>query len=164
MALATPNPTADIKLVFSQLPDGRLGVDYALTPSGDLAFVTGINRLVQEVTRWLLTPRGNNPFDPTYGNALFSLMGRPANQDTSAFIAMVDQTQADLVSRQSTEAASGFLALDEQIDHFENVTAQLQTGQGGGLQLGSVLLGFTVISKGGASKTLIVPFTLTVAA
>lgn len=54
---------------------GAATIDLALTPSGDLALVTGITKLVQAVSRFLMTPKGSLVSQPGYGNSLLYQVG-----------------------------------------------------------------------------------------
>lgn len=160
MVLTTP--TADLRLVYSY--DDARGVtvvDLALTPGGDLALVAGSDRLAQDVTRWLLTPQGADPTDPTYGNPLYSLVGRPAGPDPAGTLQqMVTQAEGAFLSRQQQEAALGYLALDQQVDHFTDVQvdAVLPSGNTATVSAGvgsvpvvpaAYRLSFTIVTRAG---------------
>jgi|GEM_PF-2670825 len=152
-------PTADLKLSFSLNADNQLVVDAPFGPSGDLQLVTGINRLIQDIVRWLLTPQGDNPLDPTYGNPLFAELGRPSGDVGSIFVSMVTQAQNYFLVRQQQMAAQGLLALDEQVQAFTDL--QVTIGDGSVLTIGQVLVQFTVISRAGTTAQLVAPFSVT---
>ena len=122
-------PTADLALSFTPSAiGGPLVVDFVLTPAGDLALVTGVDRLAQDVTKALYTPLGADPFNPTYGNALINEIGHPVQPTTDYYIDLLHQFEADFIAKQATDAAAGFLSLDEQADRFEELNVQILNG------------------------------------
>jgi hypothetical protein len=155
--------TGDLKLLFGINAQGTLTVDFARTPNGDLALVTGLPKLVQEIIRWLLSPIGSNPLQPTWGNPLFGLLGQPSG-GTDIMRAMVEQAEASFIALQASAAAQGFLALDEQVDHFENLHIALggsPNPNGVHLPVGTAVISFTVVARSGASQNAFLPFSLT---
>jgi phage baseplate assembly protein W len=153
MALTTP--TADIGLIYTApgVLDASAGqVELALTPAGDLQRVVGLRRLQQDITRWLLTPRGAVPFEPSYGNPLLVLWGRPVDLALSDVASMVASAEDDFVQRQALAAAQGYLALDEQVDHFENVQIDQPTPM-------AISVTFTVVARSGSAAPLTITLT-----
>ena len=55
---------------------GRVSTSSMLTPTGDLATVSGMAKLRQWVTKWMLTPRGSTWMSPDYGNPLIDQVRR----------------------------------------------------------------------------------------
>jgi hypothetical protein len=49
--------------------------DLALKPNGEVQTVTGRQRLVQELSCWILEPVGTDPAYPNFGSTLTSLVG-----------------------------------------------------------------------------------------
>jgi hypothetical protein len=94
-------------------------VDFVQTNTGDLGQVTGIARLMQSILMWLLTPQGQNPFDPNYGNPFYAELGRPLNQGSQQlFLDMLNACEATFLTNQSQAAQAGQLTDDEMVDHF----------------------------------------------
>ena len=146
-------PIADLKMTFAANTAGQVVVDVPLTSAGDFALVTGINRLVQDIARWLLCPSGQNPFQPQYGNPFYGQLRRPlpARQVAStSFLAMLEASEAYFLQVQATAAAQGTLSLDEQVDHFENQSVDTSVP-------GTTVISFVVVSKAGTQAQATVP-------
>lgn len=113
-------PTADIAVTYTWDPtQNGFVIDMPLTPWGDLPLVAGPSRLQQDVTRWLQAPQGSDPTNPTFGNPLFALPGRPMSGNPAVTIAsMVTQAEAYFLASQQAAAMAGFVSTDEQVDHF----------------------------------------------
>jgi len=116
-------PTADWALVYSG-PPGRQVVDISFVPNRDIRLVRGPAKLAQDIILWLQTPRGARFTDPTYGNALYGVLGQAIAADLSVYSEMVLSAEAAFLAQQARAAASGFLALDEQLASIDgtNVT------------------------------------------
>lgn len=163
MSFSSPlaTPTSDLKIAYSvDAASGSLVVEWPLSPYNDLSLIAGTPRLVQDVVRWLLTPVGSNPLDPTFGNPLFSLLGRPSGDLTDVFFSMVKQAEGDFLARQQQAAAQGFLSLDEQVDSFSDPT--ITFGDGNLTPFGSASVSFTIYTRSGVASQALVPFSLTV--
>jgi hypothetical protein len=144
---------ADFRLIFTpNLATGEVVQDFVLTPQGDIALVTGIDRLVQMIILWLLTPLGVNPWDTTYGNPYYSQLGRIAGPDLQeTYLAMLDTCQAAFLSTQEQAAQAGQLTQDEMVAKF---SAQHISVVG----VGQVMVSFTIVAQSGASTSVNVPF------
>lgn len=87
-----------------------LGIDengeLMLTPDGDLALVSGIQRVAQDVWMLAVTPVGANYADPRYGSQLPGLVGRrmPDQQRLDAYAAYLARQVKAL---QAKRAAAG---------------------------------------------------------
>lgn len=152
-ALLSVQPVSDLKLTFVPNPaTGTIEVDLTLSPAGDLALVSGVDRLVQMIVLWLLTPQGQNPWDPGYGNPFYLQLGRPVGADhEQLYLDMLDACEQAFLASQDQAAQAGQLTADELVDHFtdQSVTA---TGPG------STQVSFTVVAKSGAVQGLNLPF------
>lgn len=157
MATITPTlttPTADFSFSYGrQTIDGApvTVVDMDLDPSGDVALVTGAERLVQDIVRWLMCPQGSYPFDPTYGNPLWAQVGRPATATTNDYLAMITHAEAAFLLGQARDAAAGYLSLDEQIATIKDQKVTRPTPN-------TVTVSFTVVTKAGTALPVILPF------
>lgn len=155
MALLTS--TSDIGLFYSVDPiTHQLTVDFRLTPSSDLLLVTGVERVKQDVLRWLLTPQGST-LDPDYGNPFLTLWRSPMEADVSLYEAMIEQAEADFIARQSHAAAQGFIDDTSLIDRFDDTHVDLAVP-------GLVVVSFTVVTRSGDAARTVAPFSLTVGA
>lgn len=155
--MALTAPIADWALVYSVDPaTGQLVVDMGLTAARDLQLVVGIQRLQQDVLRWLLTPQGTD-FDPGFGNPLFGVLGSPTMADPSEYEAMVEQAQVDFIQRQALAAAQGYLDDTEMVAAFTDVHVDLSVP-------GSVSVSFTIQTRAGQSARLLAPFQISIAA
>lgn len=150
MSSAVTTPTSDIWLDYSAGSNGEIEVDFVHDSSGDYKLASGGDRLRQDVLRWLLTPIGQNPFDPGFGNPLFGLLGR-ATGSAQPFLDMLRQAQQYFIQRQSDDAAQGWLSLDEQIDHFGPPTIKNPSP-------GVVTLSFLIYTKSASSVSVTAPF------
>ena|SRR5579885_353660 len=147
MTLSTP--TADLALLYDFDPaTAQFTVGLGLTAGGDLAVVAGPDRLMQDVTRWLLAPQGSNPFDPQWGNPLIGQLLRPQAADTSVYLDMVRQAEDYFISQQASAAALGFLSTDEQV---ASITATVST------QAGQVTVAYTIVARSGDQRTATLP-------
>lgn len=152
-------PIGDWRHTFTVNPvTGEIVVDLALAPNGDLNVVTGIDRLVQMVIFWLLTPQGHVPWDPRYGNPFYWQLGRPVNGDVQqTFLDMLDACEHAFLTNQDQAAQAGHLSSDEMVDSFiDNQVNVIAPGQ--------VVVSFTIVARSGASKSLNVPFATNLAA
>jgi hypothetical protein len=139
-------PTADLAQTYA--PDtasGIVTVELGLSPDGDLGAVAGIDRLAQDVTKFLYTPVGADPMNPDYGNALWGDIGQPQVADPALYAAALDASLADFAARQEADAASGLLATDEQLDHWEQTGIAL----GGG----TLTIGLRLFARSGEETT-----------
>jgi len=113
-------PTADLGASYTLDPiAGAVVVDLTPSADGDLGVVTGISRLAQDVTKFLYTPPGADPFNPSYGNALWADIGQPLAANLADYGATLDASLADFAARQQADAAAGLLATDEQLDTWD---------------------------------------------
>lgn len=163
-----PSPVSDIKLQwYIDSTTGRLTVDVVRAPDGTLMTVHGADRVVQDVTRWLLTPLGSDPNNPSFGNPLFSQLGRPSSNTTEVIRDMVSQAQQYFIQYQSQAAAQGYLSTDEQVQQFTNLLV-LQSGDidslGNTVPLGTLFISFDVVLLSGDSIPVRLPFLLSTAA
>ena len=144
---------ADFRLAFSpNLVTGEVVQDFVLTPQGDIALVTGIDRLVQMIVLWLLTPLGANPWDPTYGNPYYSQLGRIAGPDLQeTYLSILDTCQAAFLATQEQAAQAGQLTQDEMVAKFTNQQVAV-------VGVGQVMVSFTIVARSGASTSVNVPF------
>lgn len=148
--MAQVDPTQDWTLSFTPNGDGTVTVDLALSPSGDVQFVSGIDRLRQDVLLWLLTPQGCRPLDPTYGNPLYGLLMRPGSVDVSGYTAIVQQMQDAFVQQQQYAVAQGYLSADEQVDSFTDPVIDASSP-------GTVVVNFTIVAASGGSASVTLP-------
>jgi hypothetical protein len=122
-------PTADLGQSYA--PDPRSGivtVDLVPAVDGDLGTVAGSSRLAQDVTKFLYTPVGADPFSPDYGNPLWGDIGLPVAADVGTYGAALESALADFAARQAADAATGQLATDEQLDSWDPPTLSLAGG------------------------------------
>jgi hypothetical protein len=105
-------PTTDLGMSFTTTPDGQVVLDYRVGADGDLALVSGTDRLAQDVTKWLYTPPGADPFTPEAGNTLYADVGQPAAPDLSAYAQTIDATLTDFAARQQADLAAGTLVAE----------------------------------------------------
>ena len=105
-------PTTDLAYTFGATPDGQIMVDYVLSADGDLAVVSGVARLAQDVVRWLYTPPGADPYTPAAGNRLYAEVGQPVAADLAHYVQAVDATLSDFAACQQLDLAAGNLAAD----------------------------------------------------
>jgi DNA-binding transcriptional MocR family regulator len=76
--------------------------------------VRGINKLVNEVAKCLLTPVGTDPLDPTYGTQLTNLMGaNVTTQDAQEVLQLSIQQASDTLT--AYQAAQTNVPSDEQL-------------------------------------------------
>jgi|SRR5215469_1331728 len=140
-------PISDFGFVLTpDLEAGGTAVELDTTPAADVRLVAGPARLQQMVRWWLLMDEGQNPFAPTDGNPMLGLLLRPST-DPGALYGMIDQCEANFLLRQRADAAGGYLAADELVDHFET-PAVVATG------LYSARLDFVVVSAAGSATSL----------
>jgi hypothetical protein len=141
----------DLQLVFSQNPTtGQLILSLPLTSQGSLATVSGPARMVQRVIRYFLTPRGSLPYDPSYGNPLFALLGTPAARDASQWLTWLRQAEYEFLTRQTQDLQAGQLATDETV-------AAISGEQVGFPTPFLVTLAFSVQSQAGVAYSLPAP-------
>lgn len=152
-------PIADFRLTLVPNHDtGEVQVDLGLTNAGDLAVVTGIDRLVQTIVLWLLTPQGQDPWDPGYGNPYYLQLGRPSTAGAEQeYHEMLDACEQAFLAGQDQAAQAGQLTADEMVDHFEdNQVSFLGPGQ--------VVVSFTVVARSGTLRALNLPFAASLSA
>jgi len=89
----------------ADLAIGRDG-EFALTPTGDLALVSGTDRLVQDLWMLAVTPLGAAVIDPAYGDAFAGMVGGRL-PDASALAAAVAGVQQAATGLHRTRAAQG---------------------------------------------------------
>lgn len=90
----------DIQLI-SPNADG----EYSLSWKGDSPAVEGRDRLVQNITKRILTKRGSNYFDQTWGEDFYSLIGSASfdrQQEIYEIVpVMVKNIQEDIINEQT---------------------------------------------------------------
>ncbi len=121
MPTNTPGQTpVDFKVVRRENPLTRaLTIDFEIAPNGDLAVVTGIDLLVQTVTRWVTLRVGAYPFRPTYGNPILDLPGQAAPADPSGeIVALLQVAEATFLQAQAQAASRGQLSPTETATAF----------------------------------------------
>lgn len=148
--MALPNlaiPVADLALDWIPDPTGQatLQVDFTLAEDNDIALVVGLARMTQDVERWIYTPVGADPFNPTYGSPFWSFVGQPSQLDTSFYEAMLSQGETVFKATQAEEFRQGWRTQDDMVDHFENVNIRVGAD---GL---SLVFDINVVSQSGAS-------------
>jgi hypothetical protein len=137
---------------------GEVVIDMALNSTGDLAIVVGIDRLMQMILIWLLTPLGQVIWEPNFGNPYFAQLGRPVGQSTQQlFLDMLSSCERAFLINQDQAAQAGSLTADEMVDHFQD---ELVTIVGPGI----INVSFTVVARSGAVKEAVVPFATNLAA
>lgn len=159
MATLSQQAVGDWRLTLApNLATGEVTADLTLTPQGDLALVTGIDRLVQMVILWLLTPQGQNPWDPTYGNPFYTQLGRPTGPDyAEGYLAMLAAAEEAFLTHQDQAARAGQLTPDELVDHFSDETVRV-TGAG------QLTLSFSIHARSGVGTAVNLPFAAGLAA
>lgn len=148
--MALPNlaiPVADLSVNWIPDPTGEatLQVDFVLAEDNDLALVVGLARMTQDVERWIYTPVGGDPFNPTYGSPFWSFVGSPQVLDTDFYEAMVVQGETVFQATQADEFRQGWRTQDDMVDHFENVSVLI------GPDGVSLVFDINVVSQTGAS-------------
>ena len=114
------SPTADIGLYQSSGTRGLIG-DVLPSPAGDVVYVTGVQRLMQDIQLWILTPQGTRFTDPGYGNPLWGLIGQPMG-DLGEYGAMVDAAEQAFIASQAVDVSAGTLSLDEQVSSIQTTS------------------------------------------
>ncbi|MDB5057277.1 MAG: hypothetical protein JWO59_749 [Chloroflexi bacterium] len=151
MTLLTPD--ADFTCVVTQDPvTGQLSAGFVLAPDGDLAVVSGMDRLLQDVTLELMIATGDNPFLPDQGSDSGALVGRVIKDPTSVYVALMAQVEQKLVARHEADMTAGHRTKQAALDHIrvDNVDATSQ--------LGAILVTYTVASASGAETQQILGF------
>lgn len=111
----------DIKLVEynPQLDQYNFGWD------GSAGLITGKNRLLQEISKRILTSKGSNKFEPTYGESIFNIFGsfdRSKEDYIKEIIpVMLKNIQEDIVNRQSLDPS---LEKEERLRSIDIVRAE----------------------------------------
>src|SRR5579883_3154715 len=118
-------PTADFKRQYFvadgsdvNYPQGTVVVDYVIGPDGNLMTVDDEDRLAQDFIDFLYRRLGDNPLDPTDGNAEWDEVGRPGG-DLGAIRAMIEYSEAVFTRQRAIAAAQGYVSLAGQIDSIQ---------------------------------------------
>ncbi len=146
-------PTADLGLAYSIDAFGTRFVDLPLTASNDLKLVTGMDRLLQDLSKGILVAKGQDALNPDYGFALWADVGQPFHLDPHSYVDEVVAFGDEFIAYQADAISQGFLATDEQLDHFEDVVVLPDT------TTFTLVINLLVASRAGA----IIPHAVTLA-
>lgn len=88
--------------------------------------VTGKNRLLQEISKRILTAKGSNKFEPSYGESIFNIFGSVDNSREEyikeIIPVMIKNIQEDIINRQSLDPS---LEKEERLKSIDLVKAEL---------------------------------------
>jgi hypothetical protein len=130
-------PVADIGITYTpSATSGAVVVDLALAPSGDAGLVAGTARLAQDMARFLATPVGSQFADPSWGTALWSMIGRPSEASDETYIAAVEEAESAFLHSQAVAAAAGYLDLAAQLESI--VDTRVDRSKPGAISIGFV--------------------------
>jgi hypothetical protein len=98
---------------------------YNFSWNGRDGFITGKNRLLQEISKRILTSKGSNKFEPKFGENIFSIFGsfdRSKESYVKELIpVMLKNIQEDIVNRQSLDPS---LEKEERLKSIDIVKAE----------------------------------------
>jgi len=108
-----------------------IGGDLVISSTGDLATVSGSNKLEQDLIKIAMTPLGGNPLQPWYGSLVSkTLIGSYLNSSIIFTMAQTQLTSAveNLQTLQNMQVASGQqVTPDEQIASITNILINRNT-------------------------------------
>lgn len=111
----------DIKL--TQHDDGTYP-DIQVDNSGNISIVENRNKIVQDVYKILLTPKGGNYFHPTYGCGLDSLIGRK-NVGKELHVLcqlLISEALSYLTELQNGQQLEQYLSREEELTEIIEIT------------------------------------------
>lgn len=138
--------TPRLLLEFQPLSvDVRLneGGEFELYPSGDLKTVTGVQKLKQDIWKFLQTPRGEDIFHPDYGNNLWKIIGRGGVDEVTVQSMLGSMVEA-MVSLKQQEALERRVPDIEMIERIEGITLDFDRSKG------KAVITFDVVTRRGA--------------
>lgn len=141
--------TAELNIRFTpHWETGDITADLVMDPAGAIAMVTGFPKLVQHITRFLLTRQGALLGDPDYGNPALDRIGTPGISAEEMGRQMLDaaETWYRKQPEQHPEEALGGLAL---------VGASYEPNRQAPRYL---KLTFTIASRAGSAEQMALPF------
>ena len=138
--------TPTLSLVFEPLSvDIRLSEEgeFQYTPSGDLLSVSGVLKLQQDIWKFLQTPKGEDIFNPDYGNNLWEIVGKGGVDEVTVQSMLGNMVEA-LVNLKQQEALERRVPDVEMIERVENITLDFDRLEG------KAVITFEVVTKQGA--------------
>lgn len=112
----------DIKLIEHNSDLDR----YHFSWSGDDGVVSGKERLLQEISKRILTARGSNKFESSYGEKFVSILGNVSTEQEQyikeIIPVMIKNIQEDIINRQSLDPA---LEKGERLKSIDIIKAEL---------------------------------------
>lgn len=92
--------------------------DLNINQSGSLEYVTGANKIKQQVLKTLMTPLGSSPYDVSYGSELNSLIGQVITDNVRITLQKTIQNAVqNLIDKQGTN-----LTDEERINAIQGIT------------------------------------------
>lgn len=125
--------------------DVRLTEDgvFQHTPSGDLLSVSGVQKLKQDIWKFLQTPKGEDIWNPDYGNNLWAVIGSGGIDEVTVQSMLGSMVEAMLNLKQQ-EALERKVPDIEMIERIENVVLDFDKAAG------KAVITFEVVTRRGA--------------
>jgi len=117
--------------------------EFQYTPSGDLLSVSGVLKLKQDIWKFLQTPKGDDIWNPDYGNNLWKIIGSGGIDEVTVQSMLGSMVEAMLNLKQQ-EALERKVPDVEMIERIENIVLDYKREEG------KVVITFDVITRRGA--------------
>lgn len=147
----------DIATYLTSDSYGTLMVNFVQAPNYELQTVSGTSRLVQNITRWIITPKGYLVFSPDFGNPMLNALGQATADIAGDYMVWLKACEYEYLIFQQNQIALNQISSDEIIDHFEQETIGL-------VNAFTVSIDFTVVAQSTQRAKPITPILLRLAA